>query len=170
MLLQRSQHTAKAILLLMSMALFATTQSVAKQAKATANAAPATERASEAALKQRAEQLRAAIDQIFLQLRASKSLKESIHDGNDVTPIVVTYVPVGMSFEDAEVIVKATGWKIEPSRQGHISARTRMRDGLFDRKHALAVEVVPETADGFSVVKAVSATIYLVYLPNANNR
>jgi hypothetical protein len=45
-----------------------------------------------------------------------------------------------------------------------------MRDGLFDRKHALAVEVVPETADGFSVVKAVSATIYLVYLPNANNR
>jgi hypothetical protein len=170
MLLQRSQHTAKAILLLMTLALFATTQSVAEQAKITANAAPATERVSEAALKQRADQLRAAIDQIFLQLRASKSLKESIHDGNDVTAIVVTYIPVGMSFDEAEVIVKATGWKIEPSRQGHIIARTRMRDGLFDRKHALAVEVVPETADGFSVVKAVSAAIYLVYLPNANNR
>ncbi len=121
-------------------------------------------------MHQRAEQLRAAIDEVFLQLQASKSLKRSIHDGNDVTAIVVTYIPVGMSFDDAEATLKATGWKIEPSRQGQIIARARMRDRLFDAKHALAVEVVPEASDGFSVVKAVSATIYLVYLPNANNR
>jgi len=170
MLFRRSQQTAKSITLTMLslVSLSATTQSVADQANA--NAGPVIEHGSEDALHQRAERLRGAIDDVFLQLRASKSLKESIHDGNDVTAIVVTYIPVGMSFDDAEAIVKATGWKIEPSRQGHIIARARMRDRLFDAKHALTVEVVPETSDGFSVVKAVSATIYLVYLPNANNR
>jgi hypothetical protein len=171
MLSQRSQQKAKSITLLMMMSVvsfFATTQSVADQASA--NAGPAAEHVSEDTLHQRAEQLRGAIDEVFLQLRASRSLKESIHDGNDVTAIVVTYIPAGMSFDDAEVIIKATGWKIEPSRQGHLIARARMRDRLFDAKHALAVEVVPETSDGFSVVKAVSATIYLAYVPNANNR
>lgn len=164
-------QTARSITLLMMLSLvslFATTQSVAAQAKA--SAAPAAEHVSEDALHQQGEQLRAAIDEAFLQLRASKSLKESVHDANDVTAIVVTYIPVGMSLADADAIVKATGWKIEPSRQGRIIARTRMRDRLFDAKHALAVEIVPEASDGFSVVKTVSASIYLVYLPNANKR
>jgi hypothetical protein len=159
-------QTARSITLLMMLSLVslcAPTRSVAAQAKA--NAGAATEHVSEDALHQRAEQLRGAIDEVFLQLRASKSLKESIHDGNDVTAIVVTYIPVGMSFDDAEAIVRATGWKIEPSRQGHIIARARMRDRLFDARHALTIEVVPENSDGFSVVKTVSATIYLAYLP-----
>lgn len=121
-------------------------------------------------LSQRGLQLRADIDAVYVKLRASKSLKNTVRDGNDVTAIVLKYIPIGMRFDYAEAILRAAGCKIGPPQQGQVVARTRMKDRLLDLKHALSVELTPPTPGDFSVVHNVAATIYLQYVPNASNR
>jgi hypothetical protein len=128
-----------------------------------------TEPMTQDALKQQGAQLRADIDATYKQLRASKSLKNTVNDGNDVTAIVLKYIPLGMPFDKAEAILRAAGCTIGP-QQGHIVARTHMRDGFFQSKHGFAAELVPQTPGNFNVVHDISARIYLEYVPNANNR
>ncbi len=120
-------------------------------------------------LKQRGAQLRADIDLTYKQLRASKSLKNTVHDGNDVTAIVLQYIPIGTPFDDAEAIFRAAGCTFG-LQQGHIVARTHMRDGFFQSKHAFAADLVPQTQGNLPLVHEIYARIYLEYLPNANNR
>jgi len=122
------------------------------------------------ALQQRGAQLRLGIDAVYKQLRASKSLKNTVNDGNDVTEFVLKYIPLGMPLDDAQVILRAAGCEIEAPRQGQLVARTRMRDGVLDLKHTLAIELAAPAPGDFAVVRNVSATIYLAYVPNANNR
>ena len=45
-------------------------------------------------LQQRAQKLRAEINATYKQLRKSKSLKISLEGGNDVSPIVLKYIPI----------------------------------------------------------------------------
>jgi hypothetical protein len=60
--------------------------------------------------------------------------------------------------------------KMEPPRQGHLIARIRMKDGVLDLKHTLAVELAGAAPSDVGVVRNVSATIYLAYVRNANGR
>lgn len=121
-------------------------------------------------LQQRGAQLRMEIDAAYKQLRASKSLKNTVNDGNDVTEIVLKYIPLGMPLDDAQAILRETGCKVESPRQGQVVARIRMRDGVLDLKHTLAVELAGPALGDVGGVRNVSATIYLAYVPNANNR
>lgn len=136
---------------------------------AEASTAP-TERATADELSQRGIRLRAEIDAVYVELRVSKSLNNTVHDGNDVTAIVLNYIPVGMRFDDAEAILRAAGCKIGSPQQGRLVARARMKDKLLDLKHTLSVELTPSTSGDYDVVHDVTAKIYLQYVPNANNR
>ncbi len=136
---------------------------------AQASAAPAAP-LSAAESVQRGTQLRAEIDACYQQLRTSRALKNAVHDGNDVTATVLEFIPVGTRLDDATAILRAAGGTIEPPQHGHIDARIRMKDGLLDLKHTLTVELSPQDPGDFTRVHAVAATIYLQYVPNANNR
>ncbi|HEU5020071.1 MAG TPA: hypothetical protein VFT69_19085 [Pseudolabrys sp.] len=52
-------------------------------------------------LEQRGKDLRAAVQQIYQKLGKSGELRTDIH-GTDITAIVLTYIPLGTSFGDAE--------------------------------------------------------------------
>jgi hypothetical protein len=138
------------------------------QSAASQQTLPATE--SEDVLRQKGAQLRAQIDATYRQLRASKTLKNTVNDGNDVTAIVLNYIPRGTTFEVAEAILRATGCTIGQPEHGHIFARAHMRDGFLRMKHAFAVELVPRSPGDFSTVSDIRASIYLEYVANANSR
>jgi hypothetical protein len=135
-----------------------------------ATPASQTEQLTAEALNQRGLRLRAEIDAAYRQLRISNSLKNAVNDGNDVASIVLKYILIGMSFDDAESILRTAGCKIEVPRQGHILASTHLKDRFFDLKHAFAVDLAPLASRGFVAVNQVRATIYLEYAPNANRR
>jgi hypothetical protein len=144
--------------------------SLARPARSYAAPAPPNEPISADALSQRGMQLRAEIDATYKQLRASKTLANAVNEANDVTAIVLKYIPPGISFDDAEAILRASGCTIGPPQQGHIFARSHMKDRFFDLKHSFAVELIPQVPGDFQVVRRVSARIYLEYVPNADRR
>ncbi|MGO9635765.1 MAG: hypothetical protein ACLPX1_18005 [Steroidobacteraceae bacterium] len=170
MLWHRVQQTSKLTIQLAGLVLLcASVIVVALPTKSCAEtAAPQTGQLTAYEQIQRGAQLRADIDAAYKKLRASKSLKDTVHDGNDVTAIVLKYIPLGISFDDAEAILEAAGCTVGPPIQGHISARTLMADRLLALKHAFAVDLAPRVPGDFSVVDNVRATIYLDYVPNAD--
>ena len=63
-------------------------------------------------LEQRGKQLRAAIEQTYKKLVDARALKPM--GGNDITKVVVQYIPVGTSFDDAESILRSAEFKVYP--------------------------------------------------------
>jgi hypothetical protein len=127
-----------------------------------------TEQLAAQAVKQRGKQLRAELDRAYRQLRASNSLARIRKGSNDVTAIVVKYIPPGISFDDAEAILRAAGCKIEqntpPMAEGYIFVSTPLGGGLLDPLgHALAIKLIPRTPGDFSVVGEVTAAIFATW-------
>src|SRR5271169_1897778 len=130
-------------------------------------AAPRTEQMTADALKQRGERLRAEIDATYKQLRASNSIKIYIRGGNDATAIALRYIPIGISFDDAEAILRSAGYTVGHSEQGHIVSRTTLGGGLFELYSGeFAVDLAPKGPDDFRFVGEVSAIIFARYVPN----
>ena len=63
-------------------------------------------------LEQRGKKLRAAIEQAYKKLVDARALKPM--GGNNITEMVVQYIPVGTSFDDAENILRNAGFKVYP--------------------------------------------------------
>ncbi len=114
-------------------------------------------------LTQRGWQLRAEIDATYQQLRASKTLTHRVDQTNDVTAVVVKYLPAGTSFDEAAAILSAAGCRIGVDAQGHGYATLPMRDGLLQVKHTLAVSLIPRSPNDYSIVGEVSGMIYEQY-------
>src|SRR5207249_9735577 len=64
-------------------------------------------------LEQRGKQLRAEIEAAYKQLKSAKKLRTGIK-GNDITELVLKYVPIGTSFDDAENILRFAGFTVHP--------------------------------------------------------
>lgn len=116
------------------------------------------------ALLQLGRRLRAEIDAAYAQMKESKTLSNIVRQGNDVTPIVLKYIPVGIAFDDAKAILRSAGCVIPPLEQGHVFGRSAMKDGMLEVKHTFAVELTPRTPGDFSVVGAVRGTIFTKYV------
>jgi hypothetical protein len=115
--------------------------------------------------------LRAEIDATFKQLRVSNSIKSSVNGGNDVTPIVLRYISVGSSFDDAAAILRAAGCKVGRGQQGQVFEWTNLGGGYFNFfGYAFGVSLAPRVPGDFSEVKEVRATIFSKYVPNSNTR
>lgn len=79
--------------------------------------------------------------------------------------------PVGISFDDAEAILRAAGCSILLLKQGYVSARSNLPRGMLDfYAHEFAVELAPRGPGEFSGVGAVRASIFIKYRPNADRR
>jgi hypothetical protein len=131
----------------------------AAAAPTTAQAAP-TPTAPADPLTQRGWRLRAEIDATYQQLRATRTLTQRVDQTNDVTPVVQKYIPVGTSFDDAAAILRAAGCSIGVKTNGHGYATLAMRDGLLQAKHTFAIDLVPRTANDFSVIGDVGGIIF----------
>jgi len=121
-------------------------------------------------LRQRGKELRADIDATYKQLQASHALSNTVNGGNDLTAVVLKYVSVGDSFADAEAILRAAGCVIGVSKQGSVTAAIDLGGGFLELKHTFAATLTPRVAGDFSAVNAVSAKIYVKYVPNADKR
>jgi hypothetical protein len=141
-------------------------------AKAVAEAvAPRNEPMTEDEVKLRGEQLRAGINATYKLLRASNSLRTALRGGNDVTAIVLKYIPAGTSLKDARAILQAAGYMVGPLQQGHVVSRTILRGGLFEFYGCeLSVDIAPQATGDFSTVSEVRAIIFARYVPNADRR
>jgi hypothetical protein len=134
-------------------------------------AAPRNEPTTADALKQRGEQLGAEIDATYRRLRASNSVRTSLRGGNDVSAIVLKYIPADTSLQDARAILRAAGYMVDPVQQGHLVSRTSLRGGLFELYgYQLSVDIAPQATGDLRTVGEVSAIIFARYVPNADRR
>src|SRR5258708_31979110 len=60
---------------------------------------------------QRGKQLRLEIEERYKKLTDDRALKSS--RPSDITDVVVKYIPVGTSFDDAENILRAAGFRVD---------------------------------------------------------
>jgi hypothetical protein len=68
-------------------------------------------------INQRGIQLRADIEQRYAELSAEQQLKPM--GGNDISDIVLKYIPVGTSFDDAEKLLWLAGFNVDPRPSAH---------------------------------------------------
>ena len=61
--------------------------------------------------QERGARLRTELDRAYQDLRRTGLFKSA---GNDVSPIVKKYVPVGTSFANAEITLRSSGFNIDP--------------------------------------------------------
>jgi hypothetical protein len=119
-------------------------------------------------LIQRGWRLRAEIDATYQQLRATKTLTRRVDQPNDVTALVLKYIPAGTSFDNAAAILRAANCEIGVNAQGHGYATLPMKDGLLQQKHTLKIELVPRTANEFTVIGDVRGFVVLNYRYNSD--
>jgi hypothetical protein len=121
-------------------------------------------------LEQRGKELRAALQRAYEDLRAARKLSGG---GTDMTDAVLPYIQTGMSFSDAETILRSAGFSVEPHpdlSQGSnphkatdwyaVLARISPFDAGFMSKVSLYVSLLPASPGDYSSVAKVSAKIF----------
>ncbi len=77
-------------------------------------------------LKQRGEKLRNEIELEFRKLRDTKQIKHETF----ISGLVTKYIPVGTTFDDAEEISRAAGFKVNPRPQANSTGKRSGRDSI----------------------------------------
>lgn len=80
-------------------------------------------------LEQRGKQLRAALELAYKKKVDAKTLSADPRVGNDVTDVVVRYIPIGTSFDDAESILRSAGFRVDPRPNVKVEGN---RSGRYD--------------------------------------
>jgi hypothetical protein len=121
-------------------------------------------------LKQRGNQLRKAIDEIYEKLADAKALKIMGAGRNNITNIVVKYIPIGTSFDDAEAILRAAGFKVG-KRTMNYDNKPRVLSEINHYKLTpllgnTSIDVVlrPPNKDDWSTVQSLEADITIQYI------
>src|ERR1700683_499414 len=115
------------------------------------------------ALKHRGEDLRRDLVAQYKDLRAAGAIQRK--NAPDVTTTVLKYIPIGISFNDAETILRAAGSKMKgntmPATGGYIFMSIPLPAPLlsFGVGYFCAVNLVPRMPGDFSVVGAIKASI-----------
>ncbi|KAF0190860.1 MAG: hypothetical protein FD165_2321 [Gammaproteobacteria bacterium] len=120
-------------------------------------------------LEQRGKQLRAAIEQTYKKLSDAKALKPM--GASDITEVVVQYIPVGTSFDDAESILRNAGFKVDPRPSANPTGSRPDRYDvvgsivpfvqLFLSRVNVYISLSPMTPGDYSKVSKVSAGMTL---------
>jgi hypothetical protein len=122
-----------------------------------------------------AEQLRAAIDKRYEELNGAHGLSGGLN-GTDVTNVVLPYIRPGMSFKDAEEILRCAGFDIgahpdptppprvnRPKDWYAVIARIApyLSPRFFGCKVDLYASLLPRNPGEYTSVEEVSATFYV---------
>jgi hypothetical protein len=102
--------------------------------------------AAGAGLAQRGARLQADITTTYKELRQNQALRFAPQGGNDVTPVVLKYIPLGASMDDAIAILRAAGYYLTPATpDGALYARANL-GGEFPSFKASGLEIVLRSA------------------------
>ncbi len=136
-------------------------------------------------LEERGKQLRAAIDQTYKKMSEAHAIKAMPHsDENDLTSVVVQYIPLGTSFDDAEKILRSAGFKVGPRPSTNspgipgdntpkiqderitksVIATIDPYSSFLDGKITIGVFLTPESPTDFTKVSKIHAGIGASYL------
>jgi hypothetical protein len=67
-------------------------------------------------MKQKGKHLRDNIEDEYNRLKVSKTLSlPNTGKGNDISQIILKYIPIGTSFEDAEIVLQSAGFSLATS-------------------------------------------------------
>lgn len=125
-------------------------------------------------LEERGKQLRVAIDQAYEKLPHHHFKKGE----GDITPVVEQFIPVGTSFDDAEEILRAAGFKVgkrpgpnpSPAPFGDfpykydVTAVIDPYESFFGGSIGLSVFLSPESPENYSKVTKIHAGFAGAYL------
>jgi hypothetical protein len=81
-------------------------------------------------LSQRGARLQADVTATFEALRQSQALRFAPQGGNDVTPVVLKYIPLGATRDDAVAVLRAAGYQLTPAPDGALYARANLGGGF----------------------------------------
>lgn len=119
---------------------------------------------SDSAAVEGGHELRREIDSIYAGLKANQAVRKS----NDVTAVVLKYIPVGSTYDRAEAILRAAGCKVSARPQGKpsdpfqdkVDGRAFLGSFLFgDIGVSLYVQLRPGAPGDYSAVGNVQAEI-----------
>jgi hypothetical protein len=135
-----------------------------------------TKKMSPGDLEKRGIELRAALEKTFdKMLRSGKALNRE----TDISEAVVPYVSAGMTFEEAERILKAAGFSVSPHPDAAREAKNPNRPMGWEAVYAeipdfswrvvlgnvsVNVSLYPEAPGNYTNVKAVHAVIFITTL------
>jgi hypothetical protein len=124
-------------------------------------------------LEQRGKRLRAALQRKYEKLAESHQLRGGLH-GTDVTDAVLPYIPIGISFSDAETVLKDAGFVVGPHPDLNAPPNpNRAKDwysvvakispfaGRSGTKVDLYVSLLPRAPGDYTVVSKISATFFV---------
>lgn len=125
-------------------------------------------------LEQRGKQLRIELEQAYKKMVDAGTLSTDPRVSNDVTDVVIRYIPVGMSFDDAESILRSAGFRVDSRPSANQPRTGRDRHDVvgaiapFDQKFLggadLYVHLSPASPGDYSKVNKVSAGFALLFL------
>jgi hypothetical protein len=115
--------------------------------------------AAGAALSQRGARLQADVTATYRELRQNQALRFAPQGGNDVTPIVLKYIPLGASVDDAITVLHAAGYLLTATPDGALYARANL-GGEFPNFKASGLEIVLRSADNARTVTQLHAEIF----------
>jgi hypothetical protein len=124
------------------------------------------------ALAAQGKELRAAIDAAYQKLDNARAIKNSGMGRNFITDTVVKYIPPGTPFDDAEEILRAAGFTIQPRIPNRFlpppekfDARATIENYVptFFGKTSVDVSLRPRGENDYSVVQSLEAEISRVF-------
>lgn len=130
---------------------------------------------TDSVISKRGAELKGELEATYQDLKSRKALTND----NDVTAIVIKYIPIGTTFDDAEAILRAAGCLVgNPSQHQDVPTRPyaeRMRlstvDGSLPMNHGIldigrkfVVQLFPQTPTDYTIVDRVEASIIKQYL------
>lgn len=124
-------------------------------------------------LEQRGKQLRVALERAYKEMVDAGTLSTDSRVSNNVTDVVIRYIPVGMSFDDAESILRSAGFRVSRPSANPPGTRRDRHDVVgaiapFAQKFLgganLYVHLSPASPGDYSKVNKVSAGFALLFL------
>jgi hypothetical protein len=124
-------------------------------------------------LDERGKQLRQDIEQLYSRLQSSNTLGVGVANANDVSDLIAKYIPEGMSFDDAEQILRSAGLRVCDRPDIDVSSQRNDKDDVVATmllpgrpwsRVDLFINLRPKAPGDYSTVKEVVAVIVVVYL------
>jgi hypothetical protein len=111
-------------------------------------------------LSQRGGLLQADIVAKYKELRSNQALRFAPDGGNDVTPLVLKYIPFGATMEQAVAILHAAGYYLSTTPDGTLYARANL-GGTFPNFKRSGLEIALKwSSDDAHTVSELHAEIF----------
>jgi hypothetical protein len=113
--------------------------------------------AAGADLSLRGARLRAEITAAYEELRQNGALRFAPQGGNDVTPLVLKYIPLGATMEDATAVLRAAGYYLTTSVDGALYARVNLGGGFPNFRPSgleILMRAAPDSAHSITRLQA----------------